>query len=577
MWKIGDFGLTTDGTSKKKWTTRYVRGTNCYRAPELIREEKYTNKVDIFAFGCVLYEATFSKKAFSDDFLVVQYAITGSGVVYPTPPQSARDEKSIEEATTIIRKALEVDPKRRPRAQELHQTLLDLHKVHRQDEITDRKILCRETVNIDTCTEIHVDELLSSGRSAVLEQSDIATNRPIVGQETAAIRSSSVTIPGVESFAEIFVRHMEAVNQGSRQNSTEKISVEHAERNNIISAPYYVSSNIFNSRIAIFSATIEGSYKVQLWDAKTLTTVWERPFVREELTWVEQYPSFSLDGRYVGFYIAGYIQVLDTVTGREFQNVSIWNPGTVAFAVGPNGRVAAASTYNYKREPDRIRKGPAFDNVVLTPREQAPRIFYTRDGKQIFVIYMDGSTNTGVGVMTLRVEILTIESGKRKSLFKVDKASSYEAGGTIILDDKDCIVLDIKFPDPERSEYGDRWERRVLAVSTSSKVKDLRVFEKDKGDGVVIHQGGVISVGLHGSVKRYGKSGPTVLVEWNASTEFKRSRVVACDEERLTVLSPIGRLEVFELANLKRSRTRQAGRTLTATEAVLQRMRAAQM
>ena len=136
MWKIGDFGLTTDGTSKKKWTTRYVRGTNCYRAPELIRDEKYTNKVDIFAFGCVLYEATFLEKAFSDDFWVVQYATTGSGVVYPTQPQSARDERSIEEATTIIKKALEVDPKRRPRAQELHQTLLD------------RKILCHETVDI---------------------------------------------------------------------------------------------------------------------------------------------------------------------------------------------------------------------------------------------------------------------------------------------------------------------------------------------------------------------------------------------------------------------------------------------
>ena len=32
---------------------------------------------------------------------------------------------------------------------------------------------------------------------------------------------------------------------------------------------------------------------------------------------------------------------------------------------------------------------------------------------------------------------------------------------------------------------------------------------------MVIYQGGVISVGLHGSVKRYDKSGPIVLVEWN--------------------------------------------------------------
>ena len=58
----------------------------------------------------------------------------------------------------------------------------------------------------------------------------------------------------------------------------------------------------------------------------------------------------------------------------------------------------------------------------------------------------DGINNPGIGVMPLRVDILTIESGKRKSLFKVDKTSSYEARGTIILDDKDCVVLDIKFP-----------------------------------------------------------------------------------------------------------------------------------
>ena len=174
--------------------------------------------------------------------------------------------------------------------------------------------------------------------------------------------------------------HTDAINQGSRQNFTEIMVVE----GNLIRPPYYVSSNIFNSRIAIFGATIEGSYKVQLWDAKALTTVWEQQVVREELTWTEQYPSFSLDGRYVGFYIAGYIQVLDTVTGREFQSVRVWTPGIVAFAVGPNGRVAVASTYNYKREPDVVRKSPASDNVVLTPREQAPRIFYTRGWKTNF-------------------------------------------------------------------------------------------------------------------------------------------------------------------------------------------------
>ena len=56
-----------------------------------------------------------------------------------------------------------------------------------------------------------------------------------------------------------------------------KIAVDDGECNNIISPPYYVSSNIFNSRIAIF---MRRSRKLQssTMDAKTLTTVWERPF-----------------------------------------------------------------------------------------------------------------------------------------------------------------------------------------------------------------------------------------------------------------------------------------------------------
>jgi serine/threonine protein kinase len=37
-WKIADFGLTAEGTSKQARTTRYSMGTPCYRAPELMRE-----------------------------------------------------------------------------------------------------------------------------------------------------------------------------------------------------------------------------------------------------------------------------------------------------------------------------------------------------------------------------------------------------------------------------------------------------------------------------------------------------------------------------------------------------------
>lgn len=67
-WKITDFGFTTEGSSKRVVVTTYSRGTTCYRAPELLCDSPiYTNKVDIWAFGCIAYEVLTGKRAFSGD------------------------------------------------------------------------------------------------------------------------------------------------------------------------------------------------------------------------------------------------------------------------------------------------------------------------------------------------------------------------------------------------------------------------------------------------------------------------------------------------------------------------------
>ena len=75
IWKIADFGLTTEGTSKRARPTEYARGTACYRAPELINENPFfSNKVDIFALGCILFElVTGGRKAFPSDWNLHDY------------------------------------------------------------------------------------------------------------------------------------------------------------------------------------------------------------------------------------------------------------------------------------------------------------------------------------------------------------------------------------------------------------------------------------------------------------------------------------------------------------------------
>jgi serine/threonine protein kinase len=61
--KIGDMGLARDTTSlTKKGNT--ICGTLNYMSPQLVREEFYTNKTDVWSFGCVVYELITLEKAF---------------------------------------------------------------------------------------------------------------------------------------------------------------------------------------------------------------------------------------------------------------------------------------------------------------------------------------------------------------------------------------------------------------------------------------------------------------------------------------------------------------------------------
>ena len=53
--KIGDFGLAKELKSDSKFAKTYV-GTPYYMSPEVINEQRYDERSDIWALGCLLYE-----------------------------------------------------------------------------------------------------------------------------------------------------------------------------------------------------------------------------------------------------------------------------------------------------------------------------------------------------------------------------------------------------------------------------------------------------------------------------------------------------------------------------------------
>jgi serine/threonine protein kinase len=174
-WKIADFGITTEGSSGRAYTTQYSRGTDGYRAPELLKEAKptYSNKVDIWAMGCIFYELVMRKKAFEFDFSAREYSLSGQRIDIEPRFDEFPDVRIIEMLHKIIQNMLEADPQKRPRAVEIHQRLIVRRirpviqqkldrPVHRTQQSSFRAIIAQILAERDTRN--FVDPIVSNER-----------------------------------------------------------------------------------------------------------------------------------------------------------------------------------------------------------------------------------------------------------------------------------------------------------------------------------------------------------------------------------------------------------------------------
>jgi len=111
-WKLADFGITVEGTSKMPHPTE-GRGTQGYRAPELLRAQpNFTNKVDIWALGCILYELATTTKAFGNDWATKEYSQEPKQVLSISVPSEFLEHHLSEHLLRLLHRV----PKERPRA-----------------------------------------------------------------------------------------------------------------------------------------------------------------------------------------------------------------------------------------------------------------------------------------------------------------------------------------------------------------------------------------------------------------------------------------------------------------------------
>ena|ERR1700737_917590 len=95
-----------------------VRGTEMYQAPEFYKENgpcKITNKVDIWALGCIIFELVFEKRAFQTGHAIMRYDSSDQPLQIPFGPYMDQDVRT--QLSRIIDSTFNRTPSRRPRAQ----------------------------------------------------------------------------------------------------------------------------------------------------------------------------------------------------------------------------------------------------------------------------------------------------------------------------------------------------------------------------------------------------------------------------------------------------------------------------
>lgn len=121
-WKLVDFGISGQATTMRAVTTRYSRGTSSYRAPELLQSENpyFTNRTDIWALGCILYELVSSRKLFNGDWTTLQFALADSPLLIAVEPPSLTTNEIWASLVALIREMVQIAPHHRPSAKVVH-------------------------------------------------------------------------------------------------------------------------------------------------------------------------------------------------------------------------------------------------------------------------------------------------------------------------------------------------------------------------------------------------------------------------------------------------------------------------
>ncbi|XP_018590068.1 serine/threonine-protein kinase Nek11 [Scleropages formosus] len=165
--KIGDFGVSRLLVGSCDLATTFI-GTPHYMSPEVLTQQGYDTKCDIWSLGCILYEMCCLERAFGGrSFLSVVTSI----VEGPTP---SLPQPFAQELCSVVQRMLSKDPTSRPSAEEL------LKVRFLQDKMQDMRLkLCDGAVKEETVmSERHAAQIKKVHLETLRQRSEVQKMSP---------------------------------------------------------------------------------------------------------------------------------------------------------------------------------------------------------------------------------------------------------------------------------------------------------------------------------------------------------------------------------------------------------------
>jgi serine/threonine protein kinase len=125
-------------------TTFLSRGTTSYRAPEILESNKYNNRADIFALGCIIFELVTGQRLFSTDWAVLEHARSKKSI-FPEQWPPAIPGSLLYRLGHLTSTLLIIEPMERPGASNVLQQLRQFQDLGDANAETNAAAFCDDS------------------------------------------------------------------------------------------------------------------------------------------------------------------------------------------------------------------------------------------------------------------------------------------------------------------------------------------------------------------------------------------------------------------------------------------------